>query len=95
MLVKQIQEEKHKTARAVFHQIDEDKTGDIDRDELTHALKESDIMSGQQDKEVTIQKILDEMDSNHDKTISYTEFLAATIDPKVLKEENILQGLFN
>jgi Ca2+-binding EF-hand superfamily protein len=35
------------------------------------------------------------MDYNQDNQINYTEFLAATVDPERLKDENTIHGLFN
>jgi len=79
--------------RAVFNAIDQDKSGTIDHGELKRALSQgsrglADLEEGQ------VKHILDELDMNKSSSVGYTEFIAASIDPKLVNNETMLRGLF-
>lgn len=94
MLVKQQSESKNRLAQSIFSKIDKDKTGSINREELKQALIENGV-DGAKLTDEELKKIVNEMDYNNDDAINYTEFLAATVDPKTLEDEATLEGLFN
>ena len=61
--------------RREFEKIDVDNSGTIEIPELENAVRKSHINLS----EVELKHILDELDYSKDKTINYTEFIAATI----------------
>lgn len=91
MMVKQISEDNHEIMRNVFQEIDKDKGGTIQKQELKQALTKSKHKLSDQE----IQDMIESVDYNRNQEINYTEFLAATIDPNILKEESRLKGIFN
>ena len=60
----------------------------IDKAELTNALKrsKSEILNEKSKDNVAISKMISEVDYNHNNQIEYSEFIAATLDPDVLKD---------
>ena len=78
--------------RTVFNEMDTDKSGTIDQNELkNHMRRKSKDLSS----DVQIQNILQELDMDKSKSVGYTEFIAAAIDPKLVNNEKMLKGLFN
>lgn len=46
-------------------------------------------------KDDQIETMMSELDYNQNHEIDYSEFIAATIDPELLNDEQTLRGLFN
>lgn len=61
--------------RREFEKIDVDNSGTIEILELENAVRKSSINLTEEE----IKQILNELDYSKDKTINYTEFIAATI----------------
>lgn len=80
--------------RAVFNEMDTDKSGTLDHGELKRALTARARSLASLD-ETQVKHILDELDMDKSHTVGYTEFLAAAIDPKLVNNETMLRGLFN
>jgi len=76
--------------RKEFEKLDEDHTGQVDAEELSKALKKSDINF----PEDRIEAIINEIDHKGNNSINYTEFLAATMTARKLLNENRLVMLF-
>jgi Ca2+-binding EF-hand superfamily protein len=79
--------------RAVFNEIDKDKSGTIDHSELKRALSQGSRALADME-ETQVKHILDELDMNKSNSVGYTEFIAAAIDPKLVNNETMLRGLF-
>ena len=75
ILVKMLNSKDIEKLRKEFEKIDTDNSGTIEATELERAIKNADVAIS--DKE--IEHILGELDYSGDRTINYTEFLAATI----------------
>lgn len=94
MMVKEMSEDLFKDLRSVFNEIDKDKSGTIDKAELKEALESKNPKISHLNPE-QLKEILKQVDNKNNQVINYTEFIAATIDPKMLRDENRLKGLFN
>eukprot|EP01039_Chlorochromonas_danica_P000319 gene319-342_t len=71
--------------RAVFQSFDRDGSGTISKDEFHQALAIITPELTQDD----ISRLFDIVDIDHNGTISYTEFLAATLDPREVDMEEL------
>ena len=71
--------------------LDKDRTGLINADELRQAIKGS----GVKIPDGEIERIIDEVDYFGNKKINYTEFLVATLDVKSFLDDNKLQAIFS
>ena len=91
MLVKMSDANSIEELRAEFVNIDKDKTGLINAEELKQAIKQSDINIPDEQ----IEKIINEVDYFGNGKINYTEFLVATLDVKHFLDDNKLQAIFN
>ena len=91
MLVKMADQNAIEDLRQEFQNLDKDKTGLINAEELKQAIKQSDIKI----PEEQIDNIISEVDYFGNKKINYTEFLVATLDVKQFMDDNMLQALFN
>ena len=71
--------------KTVFDDMDTDKSGTIEKQELHRALstKEGKLTN------------MDKAQLNKTNNVTYTEFIAAAIDPKLLNDETMLKGLFD
>jgi len=67
-------------------ELDKDKTGLINADELRQAIRGS----GVRIPDSEIERIIDEVDYFGNKKINYTEFLVATLDVKSFLDDNKL-----
>mmetsp|Transcript_13046 Transcript_13046/g.19672 ORF Transcript_13046/g.19672 Transcript_13046/m.19672 type:complete len:772 (+) Transcript_13046:194-2509(+) len=70
--------------REIFQSFDKDKNGTLSREEFHSAMQASTLFSpdSSQLTEQDIDTIFDAVDANGDNQISFTEFLAATLDPR-------------
>lgn len=75
VLVKMISPTDIANLRIEFEKIDTDNSGTIEVEELKKAVKQAQLQMSEQE----IDHILNELDYSKDKTINYTEFIAATI----------------
>ena len=91
MLVKMADQYKIEGLRQQFETIDKDRTGLISADELTKAIKASNIDIPDE----RIAEIIDEVDYFGNKKINYTEFLVATLDVKSFLDDSKLKALFS
>ena len=74
-----------------FRILDKDKSGAISRDELIETLISNNIKSAE--VEELAEKIMEEVDTDRDGFINYTEFLRASISSKtVFTKKNLLQA---
>lgn len=90
MLVKTVSANEFDKLREQFEALDEDKTGQVDAEELSRALKKSKLnISDEQ-----IEAIIKEVDSAGNNMINYTEFLAATMTARKWLNDNRLMMLF-
>jgi hypothetical protein len=65
--------------RAIFQNFDTDHNGTLSRAEFVNAMQ---AMSSHNMSKETADKLFDAIDANNDKQISFSEFLAATLDPR-------------
>ena len=72
-------------------ELDKDRTGLINADELRQAIKGS----GVNIPDSRIDAIIEEVDYFGNKKINYTEFLVATLDVKSFLDDNKLQAIFS
>ena len=91
IMVKQMSEDKHEKMRKVFQSVDKDHSGGINKDELTKALEASKLDASKE----KVDSMVTSIDFSKDDIINYTEFLAATVDPKILQDETRIRGVFN
>ena len=75
ILVKQIHAEQYQDLDRQFKIIDKDRTGVITREELELVMKTAEIEVEPEE----LDQIINEIDYEHNGTINYTEFLAATL----------------
>jgi Ca2+-binding EF-hand superfamily protein len=75
ILVKMLNPKEIEKLRKEFEKVDTDNSGTIEANELKTAIKNANVDISDQE----IDHILNELDYSGDKTINYTEFLAATI----------------
>lgn len=73
-----------------FEAIDTDFTGYIDAEELSEAMKKSNLKVPAQE----IDKIISEIDYKGNKQINYSEFIAATLTTKKILNDSRLKVLF-
>ena len=77
--------------RKEFDIIDQTKTGIITRKEMKTALKNAEL----EIKNSEINTVIRQLDFNHDGTISYSEFLAATIDYSKFLTDSKIKTIFS
>ena len=65
--------------RALFQKFDRDHNGTLSKEEFTLALQH---MSSERISPDLANQLFENIDANHDKQISFSEFLAATLDPR-------------
>lgn len=66
--------------RTLFQNFDKDHNGTLSKEEFVSALRH---MSPEKNiSQEVADKLFDTIDANHDKQISFSEFLAATLDPR-------------
>lgn len=94
LLVKQMQQSVFNELKTVFDDMDTDKSGTIEKQELHRALSTKEGKLTNMDK-AQLNIILKELDMNKTNNVTYTEFIAAAIDPKLLNDETMLKGLFD
>jgi calcium-dependent protein kinase len=90
LFVKIVNEKEFDALRKQFEAIDVDHTGDIDAEEISKALKQSNL----EIDEAQIDALIKEIDDAGNNMINYTEFLAATVTTKNLLNDNRLTMLF-
>lgn len=76
--------------KEAFEKIDTDHTGYIDAEELSEAMKKSNLNVPAQE----IDKIISEIDYRGNQQINYSEFIAATFSTKKILNDSKLQMLF-
>lgn len=91
MLVKMADQNSIEELRGEFVNIDKDRTGLINAEELKQAIKASDINIPDEQ----VEKIINEVDYFGNGKINYTEFLVATLDVKAFLDDNKMQAIFN
>ena len=91
MLVKMADQHSIEELRQDFVNIDKDRTGLINAQELKAAIKASDINIPDDEVEM----IINEVDYFGNGKINYTEFLVATLDVKAFLDDSKLQAVFN
>ena len=94
LLVKQMQQCVFTELKTVFDEMDTDKSGTLEKHELQRAFTQKESSLGHLSK-AQINVILKELDMNQDNRVTYTEFIAAAIDPKLINDETMLKGLFD
>lgn len=65
--------------RAIFQNFDTDHNGTLSKGEFINAMQ---AMSSHSMSKETADKLFEAIDANHDEQISFSEFLAATLDPR-------------
>lgn len=90
LFVKTVNAKEFDALREQFEALDEDKTGYVDAEELSKALRKSSLDINEEQ----INAIIKEVDEAGNNKINYTEFLAATITTRDLLNENRLMMLF-
>ena len=93
LMVKQMSEDTLEDLRRIFNKLDSDLSGSIDVDELRNALETT--CTEIDANEDMVKELIKQVDNNYDGCINYTEFIAATIGPNMINDENRLNGLFN
>ncbi len=83
-------DEKTAKMRDFFQQIDTDSSGSLSRQEFQDGMEL--IMTGQKLSHTDCGIIFDTVDVNKDDQITFTEFLAATLDPEVLDIDALSQA---
>ena len=83
------------SAKKIFAQIDTDKSGVIDKEELHKAIQSADSQELNKLDMAQINTLISQIDGNDNQQIEYTEFLAATLDEDILQKEEVLKGVFN
>ncbi|AFZ79295.1 protein kinase domain containing protein [Theileria equi strain WA] len=78
-----------------FEAFDTDGDGVLTVSEVLHGLRSSIRNRQTSIGDPTIERLVEELDTNGDGTIEYTEFLAATIDEKLYKEKDFCRKAFN
>ena len=82
--------EEMKTIRRIFREIDTDNTSVISRAEFRRGME----MSTQLDPEA-LDKLFDEVDLDKSGTISWTEFVAASMNADLMGKKDSIKNLFN
>ena len=90
LFVKTTNAKEFQALREQFEKLDVDHTGNVDAEELSNALKKSNLNLPYD----RIEAIIKEIDSSGNNTIKYSEFLAATMSARKLLNENRLLMLF-
>lgn len=90
VLVKLVTAKEIEKLKKQFEAIDTDFTGYIDAEELSEAMKKSNLKVPAQE----IDKIIDEIDYKGNKQINYSEFIAATLTTKKILNDSRLKVLF-
>merc|ERR1711974_321045 len=76
--------------REVFQALDSNQDGLLTGWELKQAL----LKAGLNDLPADLQRILDDVDADGSRIIDYTEFLAATLDPHLYTQEDVVWSAF-
>jgi len=76
--------------RAQFVALDKDSSGHLTKDEVGDALKMCGIVLEPED----LEELFDALDTNRTGTITYTEWLAATLDPSMLAAEGVMDQIY-
>lgn len=92
IMVKQMSEDQFADLREVFNKIDVDHSGIINKDELVQAMNQNHAKSMTKQQ---IEELIHNVDYMGNDKINYTEFLSATIDPRILEDEERIKGVFN
>lgn len=91
MLVKMCKHEEIIQLEEEFKKIDTEQTGLISVKQLKDAFKRAEIKVNSSQ----LNHIIDQVDYHGNHEISYNEFIAATLEGKYFKDENVIMALFN
>jgi Ca2+-binding EF-hand superfamily protein len=90
ILIKMVDGKDIERLREVFIAIDKEGIGNIKPHELKAAMKEANI----EFDEAEVNRIMDEIDYDHEGYINYTEFLAAAIGVQKIITEEKMKAIF-
>lgn len=94
--VRHIGEEKTAKNLLAFTQIDRDHSGRLDMEEMRCALEDLFGVVGEFDfTDDDIEDMFGKLDFDSSDLITYSQFLIATLDPELFKDENLLRRFFN
>jgi Ca2+-binding EF-hand superfamily protein len=90
VLVKHLSSTQVQNLESEFAKLDSDGSGMLEIDELTKAIRNSDVQITEQE----IKQIVKEVDYQGNGKINYSEFISSTIDTKQFLNEARLQAIF-
>lgn len=99
IIAKSLDEEETKDLREVWNWLDADSSGTLTVTELARGIKSmqesgSSFREKKATADIDVKKLMDSLDVNGDRTLTYTEFIAATLPRKYQKEEVMLKTAF-
>lgn len=99
IIAKSLDEQETKDLREIWDWLDADSSGTLTVAELARGLKSmqesgSSYREKQASADIDVKKLMDSLDVNGDRTLTYTEFIAATLPKKYQKEDTMLKAAF-
>ena len=91
IIVRQLAPEHVEAQKSIFQAHDKDCNGFMEKEELKHIAKTSNTTIPEEE----IDRIIDQLDLDHNNKINYSEFLTATVDITQFLTESKVRAMFN